>query len=174
MKHNDRRNFLRAIAGTVTSSLVPSLSVSASAGAAGIGYGLSGQLWDGDGVVVKAWGGNIDEGVGETARTGFQGIEPFRQHIMQYLDNPAAFRRKLDEAGVEMLSCSNGGRGMSTNFIPMWVGVSRTGCARQVIGAGSASKRISMASLCDPRPARRSTSAPVMLMSAVIVVMLEV
>src|SRR5579872_3827879 len=107
MKHNDRRSFLRAIAGaTVTSSLVSSLSVSASAGAAGIGYGLSGQLWDGDGVVVKAWGGNIDEGVRETARTGFQGIEPFRQHIMQYLDNPAAFRRKLDEAGVKMLSCS--------------------------------------------------------------------
>ncbi len=120
MKLEDRRSFLRVVAGAAaTSSLVPSLMVSASAGAADIRYGLSGQLWDGDGVVVRAWGGNIDEGVQETARTGFQGIEPFRQHIMQYLDNPGAFRRKLDEAGVKMLSCSNGGRGMSTNFIEM-------------------------------------------------------
>jgi sugar phosphate isomerase/epimerase len=113
-----RRGFFKLAAGVgAVAGLVPRLSDHASAEVSEIRYGLSGQLWDGDGVVVKAWGGNIDEGVKETARMGFQGIEPFRQHVMQYLSNPGAFRRKLDEAGVKMLSCSNGGRGMSTNFI---------------------------------------------------------
>src|ERR1700722_2509503 len=118
VRRQTRRGFFKVAAGAAaTGCLVPRLSDHASADAGEIRYGLSGQLWDGDGVVVKAWGGNIDEGVKETARMGFQGIEPFRQHVMQYLGDPGAFRRKLDEAHVRMLSCSNGGRGMSTNFI---------------------------------------------------------
>jgi sugar phosphate isomerase/epimerase len=83
----------------------------------GIRYGVSGQVWEGDGVAVKAWGGDIAEGIKECARLGFQGIEPFRQHIMKYLDDPMAFKRLLDASGIAMSSCSNGGAGMSTNFI---------------------------------------------------------
>jgi sugar phosphate isomerase/epimerase len=116
MRYQNRRSFLNAATGAAATACLAPL-MPAQAAAADIRYGLSGQLWDGDGEVVKAWGGNIDEGVQETARMGFQGIEPFRQHIMQYLGDPGAFRRKLDDAGIKMLSCSNGGRGMSTNFI---------------------------------------------------------
>lgn len=73
MKLDDRRSFLRAVTGAaLTTGLLSSPAVSVPAGAADIRFGLSGQLWDGDGTVVKLWGGNIDEGVKETARTGFQ------------------------------------------------------------------------------------------------------
>lgn len=119
MKQQNRRRFLEGVTSlAIATGFVPSHEYEASAATAmDISYGLSGQLWDGDGVVVRGWGGNIDEGVKETGRMGFQGIEPFRQHIMQYLSAPQAFRRKLDEAGIKMLSCSNGGHNMSTNFI---------------------------------------------------------
>jgi sugar phosphate isomerase/epimerase len=119
MRDMNRRCFLTtATTAAATAWFVPSVAAQVTGGASNnILYGLSGQLWDGDGVVVRGWGGNIDEGVKETARMGFHGIEPFRQHIMQYLGDPGAFRRKLDAANIKMLSCSNGGRGMSTNFI---------------------------------------------------------
>jgi sugar phosphate isomerase/epimerase len=119
MRWQNRRTFIESVTGAaLATGFVSSFASEVLAYTArDISYGLSGQLWDGDGVVVKAWGGNIDEGVNETGRMGFQGIEPFRQHIMQYLNDPQAFRRKLDEAGIKMLSCSNGGRNMSTNFI---------------------------------------------------------
>ena len=82
-----------------------------------IRYAISGQMWMGDGINGKPWPGNIEEGVKETARMGLDGIEPFRNHIVKYLDNPLAFKAQLDAAGIAMASCSNGGRGMSTNFI---------------------------------------------------------
>jgi inosose dehydratase len=36
---------------------------------------------------------------------------------MRYLSQPQRFKRLLDEAGIAMVSCSNGGPGLSSNFI---------------------------------------------------------
>src|SRR5436190_17033663 len=82
-----------------------------------IRYGFSGQAWMGESLDGKPWPGNIEEGIREVGRVGLDGIEPFRNHIVKYLDNPAALKSQLDRAGISMVSCSNGGRGMETNFI---------------------------------------------------------
>jgi inosose dehydratase len=110
-----RRNALKTMAAGAAFCALPG-AASAAPGSA-IRYGISGQVWEGDGVAVKAWGGNIEEGVLETARLGFDGIEPFRQHVMRYLAKPGHFRKLLDDAGIAMVSCSNGGPGMASNFI---------------------------------------------------------
>jgi sugar phosphate isomerase/epimerase len=36
---------------------------------------------------------------------------------MKHLADPSAFKRQLDNAGIAMVSCSDGGAGMSSNFI---------------------------------------------------------
>jgi sugar phosphate isomerase/epimerase len=82
-----------------------------------IRYGFSGQAWMGESPDGKGWAGNIEEGIREVGRVGLDGIEPFRNHIVKYLNNPAALKRQLDDAGIAMLSCSNGGPGIETNFI---------------------------------------------------------
>lgn len=77
-------------------------------GAAGpIRFALSGFIWQ----------NQIERGIRETAQFGFHGIEPFRQHLMPYLDKPAALKEELERAGIAMVTCSNGGPGMMTNFI---------------------------------------------------------
>ncbi len=54
----------------------------------------------------------------ECGRLGFDGIEPFRQHILKYLADPAALKKQCDAAGIAISSCSNGGgKGFTTNFI---------------------------------------------------------
>src|ERR1700724_795734 len=92
-----RRRFIESAASTLLSSTAFTQPANS---APDIRYGISGQVWEGDGVLVKAWGGNIEEGILETARLGFHGIEPFRQHIMRYLDRPAEFKGLLDKAGI--------------------------------------------------------------------------
>src|SRR5258706_10541317 len=82
-----------------------------------IRYGFSGQAWMGESPDGKGWAGNIEEGIKEVGRVGLDGIEPFRNHIVKYLNNPAPLKRQLDDAGIAMLSCSNGGPGIETNFI---------------------------------------------------------
>lgn len=62
------------------------------------------------------WQSEIEEGIRTTARFGFQGIEPFRQHILKYLDRPLDLKKQLDAARLSMVTCSNGG-GMMVNFI---------------------------------------------------------
>lgn len=52
-----------------------------------------------------------------TAALGFSGIEPYRQWLPGFLDDPSALRRLLDANGVGMATCSNGGAGQSTDFI---------------------------------------------------------
>jgi inosose dehydratase len=69
----------------------------------GIGTGVFGDLTPAD--------------VELTASLGFPGIEPYRQWLMHYLDRPAELRRLLDANGVQMITCSNGGPGQSTDFI---------------------------------------------------------
>ncbi len=62
------------------------------------------------------WQKEIEEGIRTTARMGFHGIEPFRSHILKYLDDPLALKAQFDEAGISLVTCSNGGP-MSVNFI---------------------------------------------------------
>jgi inosose dehydratase len=62
------------------------------------------------------WQNNIEEGIRTVARFGFHGIEPFRQHILPYLEKPQALKELLDQAGISLVTCSNGGP-MSTDFI---------------------------------------------------------
>lgn len=62
------------------------------------------------------WQNEIEEGIRTTARFGFHGIEPFRQHILPYLERPLALKDRLDEAGIVLSTCSNGGP-MQINFI---------------------------------------------------------
>ena len=62
------------------------------------------------------WQKEIEKGIRTTARMGFHGIEPFRSHMLKYLDDPLALKTQLDEAGISLVTCSNGGR-MSVNFI---------------------------------------------------------
>jgi inosose dehydratase len=81
-----------------------------------IRYSVSGQMWLGERVGGKSYS-NIEEGVKEAARIGLDGIEPFRNHIIEYLDDPMAFKRQLDAAGIAMSSCSDGGPDMSSDFI---------------------------------------------------------
>src|SRR3569623_1933006 len=79
-----------------------------------IRYGFSGQAWMGPTPDGKPWPGNIEEGIKEVGRVGLDGIEPFRNHIVKYLNNKEALKAQLDQAGIAMVSCSNGGRGMDT------------------------------------------------------------
>lgn len=62
------------------------------------------------------WQDNVEEGVRTTARFGFHGIEPFRQHMLRFLDKPQALKSLLDAAGISLVTCSNGG-GMTVDFI---------------------------------------------------------
>ncbi len=108
-----RREFLSSLAaGAVALPTLLKSSPLLAAPDSAIRYGVSGQMWLGSGGYS-----NIEEGVKETARMGLDGIEPFRNHIIKYLGDPMAFKRQLDAAGIAMVSCSDGGAGMSTNFI---------------------------------------------------------
>ena len=63
------------------------------------------------------WGNDIDSAIASVARSGLQGLEPYRQHIMPWASNPLPLKAKFDAAGIAFVSCSNGGPGQSTNFI---------------------------------------------------------
>jgi|YNPMSStandDraft_1061717.scaffolds.fasta_scaffold47280_2 inosose dehydratase len=92
-----RRAFLAGLLG----------AAGAQSAAPPVRWALSGYIWQDD----------IEQGIRDTARFGFHGIEPFRQNLMRYLDNPRALKEKFDAAGLAMATCSNGGPGMMTNFI---------------------------------------------------------
>lgn len=94
----NRREFLAAGVGAL---LPPAGAQSA------IRFATSGFIWQ----------ENIEEGIRTTARFGFHGIEPFRVHMVKYLDNPRALKSRLDAAGISLVSCSNGGPGMTVDFI---------------------------------------------------------
>ena len=61
------------------------------------------------------WPDNTEQGIKDCGRYGFAGIEPFRNRILNYVDRPQAFKELLDEAGIRMATCSNGGP-MANNF----------------------------------------------------------
>lgn len=64
-----------------------------------------------------AFQNEVERGIAMLGEYGLHGIEPFRQHVMPYVDRPEAMRDLLDAAGIALVTCSNGGPGMSTNFI---------------------------------------------------------
>jgi inosose dehydratase len=62
--------------------------------------------------------GNLKPGdVALTAQLGFPGIEPYRGWTMDYVDRPHELKAILDQYGVAMVTCSNGGPNQSTDFI---------------------------------------------------------
>ena len=85
----DRRQFLTAALGAISARALA---------ASGMRFATSGFIWQ----------DNIEEGIRTTARFGFKGIEPFRQHVTKYLDRPKDLKKQLDDAGLALVSCSNG------------------------------------------------------------------
>jgi len=57
------------------------------------------------------------EHVAMIAQTGFPGIEPYRSMATHYVNDPHALKAILDQHGITLVTCSNGGAGQSTNFI---------------------------------------------------------
>jgi inosose dehydratase len=55
--------------------------------------------------------------VGLIEKTGFPGIEPYRGQLGKYVDRPAELKALLDRHRITLVTCSNGGRGQSTDFI---------------------------------------------------------
>ncbi len=94
---NTRRKFLAALMAAPRSL---------EAAEPAIRFALSGFIWQNE----------IERGIRDTARFGFRGIEPFRQHLLAYLEKPQALKDQLDAAGIRMVTCSNGGP-MATDFI---------------------------------------------------------
>src|SRR5579884_3933379 len=56
-----------------------------------------------------SWGTNIEEAIKVGQRLHMPGIEPFRQNVVNYLDKPLALKKLMDDAGLQMVTCSNGG-----------------------------------------------------------------
>jgi inosose dehydratase len=50
------------------------------------------------------------------ARHGFPGIEPYRGWAMRWVEQPRELKAILDQHGVTLITCSNGGRGQATQF----------------------------------------------------------
>jgi inosose dehydratase len=110
----ERREWLALLAGTAVLPLIPE-GVQAALDPA-IGHNGAARSFR-IGYSGFAFGNAVEEGVAMTGRYGFRGLEPFRQHVMQYLDTPQRFGDLLGTAGLSLITCSNGGQGMTTNFI---------------------------------------------------------
>ena len=63
------------------------------------------------------WAENVEEAIVMAAKYGFHGVEPFRNHVMKYVNDPQALKAHFDAAGISMATCSNGGPDMMTDFI---------------------------------------------------------
>src|SRR6266852_1439884 len=93
----NRRHFLASSLGALAAQ---------AAATPAIGFATGGYIWQ----------DNIEEAIRTTPRFGFRGIEPFRQHILKYLDKPQTLKAEFDSAGLTLVTCSNGGP-MSVNLI---------------------------------------------------------
>lgn len=69
--------------------------------------------------VGSALFGNLltPDDVALVAAAGYPGIEPYRGHIMPYVEKPHALKDLLDRHNLAMVTCSNGGPGQSTDFL---------------------------------------------------------
>lgn len=112
----DRRELLTLLAGSAALPLIPSpvaALVAADSAPQPQGTARAYRI----GYSGFAFGNAVEEGIAMTGRYGFRGIEPFRQHVMQYLADPQRFGGLLEASGLSLITASNGGQGMSTNFI---------------------------------------------------------
>lgn len=57
------------------------------------------------------------EDIAMIARHGFPGFEPYRGQLMNWLERPLDLKRVLDDHGVRLITCSNGGPNQSVDFI---------------------------------------------------------
>ena len=51
------------------------------------------------------------------AKYGLPGVEPYRGHLMAWLDKPQALKDLLDAHGIRLITASNGGPGQAMEFI---------------------------------------------------------
>ena len=56
-----------------------------------------------------SWNTNIEEAIKVGQRLKMPGIEPFRDNVINYLDKPLVLKKMMDDAGLQMVTCSNGG-----------------------------------------------------------------
>lgn len=56
-----------------------------------------------------SWGTDVEEAIRVGHKLGFPGVEPFRHNVVNYLDRPLALKKVLDNVGMELATCSNGG-----------------------------------------------------------------
>src|SRR3954468_8685935 len=56
-----------------------------------------------------SWGTDIEEAIKVGQRAGLPGIEPFRPNVVNYLDKPLVLKKLMTDAGLQMVTCSNGG-----------------------------------------------------------------
>ena len=84
---------------------------SALAGASGLGLlpAAAKPLSFRFGYSAISWGTDIEEAIKVGQRVGLPGIEPFRQNVVNYLDKPLALKKLMTDAGLQMVTCSNGG-----------------------------------------------------------------
>lgn len=110
-----RRELLTLLMGSAAVPLAAACGRAAAAG--GTSSALAGDRNFRVGYSGYVWQNEIEEGIETVGRYGFHGIEPFRQHLMPYVDRPQALKDRLDAAGISLVTASGGGPGMSTNFI---------------------------------------------------------
>jgi sugar phosphate isomerase/epimerase len=81
------------------------------AGASGIGLApaAAAPLPFRYGYSAISWETNIEEAIKVGQRIGLPGIEPFRQNVVNYLDKPLVLKKMMSDAGLTMVTCSNGG-----------------------------------------------------------------
>ncbi len=63
------------------------------------------------------FGALVPEHLDIVAAAGFPGLEPYRGLMMDYIDRPSELKTLLDQRGLTICTISNGGRGMSVDFI---------------------------------------------------------
>lgn len=79
-------------------------------------FGTTSSIWNDAGINVQ----NVyttPEAIKMVAAVGLQGIEFYSHGIEDYLDRPMALKKLFDDAGITFIDASNGGHGMSTDFI---------------------------------------------------------
>ena len=79
------------------------------AGGLGMGTATAKPLLFRYGYSAISWGTNIEEAIRVGQRLKMPGIEPFRENVVNYLDKPLALKKLMDDAGLQMVTCSNGG-----------------------------------------------------------------
>ena len=109
----DRRELLTML---MAGSAVPLVSACAGAGGSARASGVAQRQYR-VGYSGFAFQNEVERGIEMIGQYGLHGIEPFRNHIMPYVDRPEAMQDHLDAAGIALVTCSNGGPDMSTNFI---------------------------------------------------------